>query len=52
MATASSRNPEPATGGRGGAGGRGGKKDVEVRYWFPCLGVGLGELGVEVEGGE
>lgn len=34
------------------AGGRGGKKDVEFRYWFPCLGVGLGELGVEVEGGE
>ena len=32
-----------------GGGGRG-KQEAEVRYWFPCLGVGLGELGVEVEG--
>jgi ESCRT-II complex subunit VPS22 len=34
-----------------GGGGRESRKETEVRFWFPCLGVGLGELVAEAEAG-
>ena len=33
------------------SGGGKDRKEAELRFWFPCLGVGLGELAAEAEGG-